>query len=120
MNNKKSWREYTKKDLLSLPKREWDKETEYEALLLVNTRSKHDSGYAWFVVVGCENGYTPTEIVGYMDDFRSGNFLPRFAMDCSLHGVFRLHSLNGGRNAFKVGINLNSTEFSIGGERSGK
>lgn len=110
------WRDFKKKDLLALPQREWDKETEYYAVLLVSTRSKHDSGYAWFAVVGCKDGSTPTELVGYMDDFRNEDLLPAVRIDCSLNGVFRLHSLNRGRNYIKVEANLSSTSFSIGSE----
>jgi hypothetical protein len=110
------WRDYKKKDLLALPKRNWGLTTEYYAVLLISTRSKHDSGYAWFAVVGCKDGCTPTELVGYMDDFRNEDLLPNFGIDCSLHGVFRLHSLNHGRNYIRVGANLNSTGFSVGSE----
>lgn len=38
----KEWREFSKKELLQLPKRKWDKTTSYDSILFVNTRRKHD------------------------------------------------------------------------------
>lgn len=97
-----TWEEYKKEDLLKLPVRDWEKTSEYTSVLLVNTRMKHDSGYNLFAVVGCVGG-EPKEIAGYMDDFRLDNLSKRFdepiiinpyrvAIDCSMHGVFRIHS----------------------------
>lgn len=118
----KNWTEYKKKELLTLPKRKWDKPEEYRALLLVNTRLKHDSGYNLFAVIGCKDASIPTEIVGYMDDFYSLELLPEFHIDASMHGVFRLHSLGRGLYMFKVGVNCSSTDFCVGSiiERSGE
>lgn len=97
----KTWTEWTKKELLSLPTSEYFKcGQSYDCVLLVNTKEKHDSGYNLFAVVGC-HGTVPKEIVCYMDDFRFGNYDPcfkhtirtsAFAFDCSMHGVFRLHT----------------------------
>ena len=97
----KSWEKYTKKELLKLPQRKWEEWSEYDAVLFVNTRMKHDSGYNLFAIVGCIGG-EPKEIAGYMDDFRLDvedfrkdrevKIQPYSAgFDCSMHGVFRLH-----------------------------
>ena len=114
---KKSWKEFKKKELLSLPERKWSEESEYISLLLVSTRLKHESGYNCFAVVGCKDGSTPTEIAGYMDDFWCyKQSIHYFHIDASMHGVFRLHSLNCGRNMFKVGVNTSSTDLMVGSE----
>lgn len=111
----KDWDKWTKKELLKLPVRDWEVDSEYDSVLLVNTRMKHDSGYNMFAVIGCDGG-TPKEIAGYMDDFRFGNFLKEdyaiipsyhFAFDCSMHGVFRLHA----RTKICVGHCLSTTSF---------
>lgn len=116
----KGWTEYTKKELLALPKRKWGLESEYRSVLLVNTRCKHDSGYNCFAVIGCKDGYTPTEIAGYMDDlWIYETFMNNLHIDASMRGVFRLHSLNRGRNMFKVGVNTSSTELTVGSEIKG-
>lgn len=113
----KIWKEYKKKELLSLPVRKWSEESEYMSVLLVSTRFKHDSGYNYFAVVGCKDGSTPTEIAGYMDDFWCyKQYIHSFHIDASMHGVFRLHSLNNGRNMFKVGVNTSSTDLMVGSE----
>lgn len=112
----KTWDKWKKKELLSLPVREWDKTTEYDAVLLVNTKQKHDSGYNCFAVIGCIES-EPVEIAGFMDDFRLGNMENFFiqadvktnlmAIDCSMHGVFRIHY----HGKIKVGINTSTTNF---------
>lgn len=99
----KEWEEYSKEELLKLPERDWNKKSKYRAVLFVNTKYKHDSGYNLFAIIGCEDGTHPTEICGYMDDFRfdpyakSNQFSDVFnmsdiAFDCSMRGVFRMHS----------------------------
>lgn len=97
----KNWNDLTKKELLALPHRPWLQEKKYACVLLVNTRTKHDSGFNLFAVIGVErNGNM--EIAAYCDDFRmwpqissfNTGVLPTqgFAFDCSMHGVFRMHS----------------------------
>lgn len=92
----KHWTDFSKKELLELPKRQWNKVSEYDFVLLVNTNKKHDSGYNYFAVIGFANN--APEIAGYMDDFRLAHgFLLNphkisFAIDCSMKGVFRIHS----------------------------
>lgn len=116
----KYWKDCTKKELLALPKRNWSEiSTTYDSVLLVSTRRKHDSGYNYFAVVGVDEKGTPVEIVAFMDDFRYiNNFLSTecvppthgFAFDCSMAGVFRLHS-----NYYKicVGYETSTTFFTF-------
>lgn len=110
----KTWSEWTKRELLKLPKRDWNKETSYDSALLVNTRMKHDSGYNLFAVIGCY-GDEPIEIVGYMDDFRlypvqNKGIIEDLAIDCSMYGVFRIHSMR----TITIGSNTSTTFWNIG------
>lgn len=109
----KTWNNMTKKELLTLPKRAYDKVSVYDFILFVNTRKKHDSGYNLFAIIGCLTDGT-MEIAGYMDDLRmfQGGVSPTFgfgfAFDCSMHGVFRLHSFD---YRFGIGINTSTTDL---------
>lgn len=117
----KDWFEYSKKELLNLPQRQWNKEGIYMSILFVNTKRKHDSGYNLFAVIGCEDGQHPTEICGYMDDFRFDPFYNKkefsdtinssdIAFDCSMNGVFRMHS----RRKIYVGSCCSTTNWWLG------
>lgn len=111
------WYEYKKGELLKLPKRDWNKTSWYNGLLLVNTKQKHDSGYNNFAVIG-ERGLKPVEIVGYMDDLRLGHILKgcyvtipaaSLAIDCSMAGVFRIH-INPPYKIY-IGENISTTNW---------
>ncbi len=88
-----TWTEFKKSDLLTLPKRDWGKTTTYTSILLVSTRTKHDSGYNLFTVIGVDDG-EPIEIAGYMDDLILGEHNKTLAgsvhIDCSMRGVFQV------------------------------
>jgi len=43
---------YTRKELLALPKRDWDKETIYDSIAVVPSGKKHESGYGLIAIVG--------------------------------------------------------------------
>lgn len=117
----KSWKDWTKRELLKLPVRKWDLTTEYKSILFVNTRTKHESGYNLFAIVGCDENCVPKEICGYMDDFRLDNFCDNWtrpiilksfeiAFDCSMHGIFRLWCRN---YKIVVGHNVSTTSFTF-------
>ncbi len=60
---------YTRKELLALPERDWDKETIYDSIAVVPSGKKHDSGYAEIVIVGFDiDSKKPVEIASYCDD----------------------------------------------------
>jgi len=42
----------TRKFLLGLPKREWDKTSIYNAIIIFNSKHKHDSGFAVMNIAG--------------------------------------------------------------------
>ena len=121
MSKDKEWTEYSKQELLQLPEREWNKISKYCSVLFVNTKMKHDSGYNLFAIIGCEDGTHPTEICGYMDDFRFDPWHKNkefsdiincsdIAFDCSMRGVFRLHS----RRKIYVGSICSTTNWWLG------
>lgn len=118
-----------KKELLALPKRHWDKTTEYDSLLLV-PNGKHDSGYALIAIVGV-NQRTPVEIAAYCDDIVWGFptehpydsvYLPRcgyhahvMRTDCLPSGIIHIwaSSENTFSGRFRVGSSLSSTEVEL-------
>ena len=55
------------KDLLKLPIREWNKKSVYGSICIVNTRKKHESGYALIAIIGMNN-LKPVEIAAFCDD----------------------------------------------------
>ena len=59
--------EKSKKELLKLPQRDWEKITQYDSILIVPSGSKHDSGYMMIAIIGMV-GNEPKEICGYPDD----------------------------------------------------
>lgn len=58
----------TRKQLLALPVREWDKRTTYDSVLIVPQARAHDSGWAMMYIVGVREG-VPVEIAAtHCDD----------------------------------------------------
>ena len=116
MKEQRTWDKCSKSELLSLPKRDWNKESYYDAVLFIPTKEKHDSGYNLFAIVGCQEDY-PKEIAGYMDDFRLSMFEREFiwcsdlAFDCSMAGVFRMHVPQNKR--IWVGTNTSTTFWKL-------
>jgi len=116
----KDWNEYTKDELLALSVRQSDVTSFYDAVLFIPTAMQHESGFNLFAIVGCRK-CKPVEIVGYMDDFRYFSLLIdkkppclSFAFDCSMNGVFRMHT-----EVCKIKIELNgsTTLFSFEEEK---
>lgn len=63
MEAKKSLNQWSRKELLSLPVRAWDKCSSYDTVLVISTRKKHDSGFAMMAIIGVNDG-VPVEIAG--------------------------------------------------------
>lgn len=116
----KTWEEYTKKELLALPERAWNKDEVYEYVLFCPTRQKHDSGFNFYAVIGMTRTGR-LEIAARCDDFCfvPQNDIPTMAdnkslrygalrFDCSMHGVVRLWSR---QFNIAVGHSLSSTSF---------
>lgn len=102
---------WTRKELLSLPKREWCTKSIYDSVLLLSTRKRHDSGWAMMFVIGVNNG-EPVEIASSSSDdvgwvLGSG----QIRMDCPLvSGAIQVWSRYG---RFQVGEALSSITIEL-------
>lgn len=99
------------KELLKLPRRKWDEETIYHSVAVINTRRKHDSGWAWMAIIGLNEEGKPIEIAAYCDDicwdfnglsFKNDMFCPS--------GIIHFWS---NKAKFKVGASLSSTDITL-------
>lgn len=63
----KDLNKWTRKELLSLPKRERYTKSVYDSILLLSTRKRHYSGWAMMFVIGVNKG-EPVEIVSSSSD----------------------------------------------------
>lgn len=57
------------KELKKLPRRELDNISKYDSLLVINSKKKHESGFALMYIIGVING-EPKEIAACCDDIR--------------------------------------------------
>lgn len=113
-----------KKELLSLPRRTWDIETEYDFVFIVPTGKKHDSGCSLIAIVGYNIETKSAEIAAICDDIcwrfpighpyenrgpwiRTDVYYPSniIRMWISEEHYFKCK--------FKVGINVSSTDISL-------
>ena len=103
-----------RKELLKLPVREWNRISVYNAILVVPSGKKHDSGYMWMCIIGLDNKANPVEIAAYCDDIRW--IIPEptnydFSNDMYFpSGIIRFHSY---KYNFKVGSSLSTTEIEL-------
>lgn len=118
-----------KKELLSLPQRKWDIETEYDFVLIVPTGKKHDSKYGLIAIIGYDIETKSAEIAVMCDDIcwlfpnghPYGNTGPWIRTDMYYpSNIIRMwisieHSY---KCKFKVGINLSSTYVSLVWEKN--
>jgi hypothetical protein len=105
----KTINQWSRDDLMGLPVRKWDAESEYDSVLLLSTRKKHESGWAKMAIIGVRGGQ-PVEIAGSCcDDIEwklppmteySTHSIGQMRMDCVLRagamhawsksGIFRV------------------------------
>jgi hypothetical protein len=112
---------YTRKELLALPERDFDKETIYDTIAIVPSGKKHDSGYALIAIIGFdENSKKPVEIAAYCDDigycFPEGVPVQPYNLAVLRTDMFYPSGIahvwsNGYR--FKVGESLSSTDVHL-------
>lgn len=110
-----------RKDLEGLPRRKWNETSIYHEILVVNTRQKHDSGYALMSIIGCDDNCKPLEIAACCDDLE---------LDCSaMLNMDSYYAKHGLRNdmyypsgiirywsrgfKFQVGTSLSSTTVTL-------
>ena len=60
-------KDYSKKDLLALPMRDWDKVSRYTSILVLPSNHKHDSGYQAITLIG-QQDTVPIEIITQSSD----------------------------------------------------
>lgn len=105
------WNRMSYKELMALPHRQWSIPTDYKSILVVNTRKKHDSGYAIMSIIGLDVSGEPIEIAATCDDIMWKNNLS-LRSDCSVKsGAIRFWAQDGIR--FKVGYSQSSTEIEV-------
>lgn len=119
MSNKEV-RVMTQQELLNLPQAEWEKEDDYESLVIVPTKRLHDSGWRLMAIIGCkqiENEHNvPVCIVGYCDDLNLifNTFIDRYnsrvQLDMTIRNCIRLHS-NG--YYFRIGHCCSSSDVKL-------
>jgi hypothetical protein len=122
MQQRKTLNQWGRDDLLKLPTRAWDAESDYDSLLLLSTRRKHDSGWAIMAIVGVRDGQ-PVEIAcACCDDIEwrlppmmtvgGGTYsIGQMRMDCAMRSG-ALHAW--ARKAkFRVGAALSSVKVEL-------
>jgi len=99
------------KELLKLPIRDWTKITVYPSIAVVNSRKKHDSGWALMAIIGLNKEQEPIEIAAYCDDISWD--LNGLSLQNDMYypsGVIRFWSRE---SQFEVGHGLSSTEIRL-------
>lgn len=119
MQQRKNLCEWSRAELLALPARARGADSEYDSLLLLSTRKRHDSGWAIMAIVGVRAGL-PVEIACACCDDIEWKFLPmvmfgggqgQMRMDCAMRSG-AIHAW--ARKAkFRVGAALSSTTVEV-------
>jgi len=112
--------DWSRKELFALPRRKWGESKEYDSVLIISTRRKHDSGWAIMAIIGV-NEQKPVEIAcECCDDIEwmfppmkyAGNFaIGQIRTDC----CFRSGAIHAWSrySRFRVGLALSSTEIEV-------
>jgi hypothetical protein len=101
----------TKKELIRLPVRRWDKSSRYDSLIIFSEGSRHESGYSVMLIIGVIGGQ-PVEIASDCSDdiswkLSDGNLM---RTDC----LFASKSLHfWGDCHFTVGTALSSIDIEV-------
>jgi hypothetical protein len=122
MKQRKKLNQWGRDELLKLPTRAWGEVSEYDSLLLLSTRRKHDSGWAIMAIIGVRE-HQPVEIACACCDDIEWKLPPmqkigggvysigQMRMDCAMRSG-ALHAW--ARDAkFRVGMALSSTEVEL-------
>lgn len=120
----KTLNQWSRDELMALPVRGWTEYSEYDSVLLLSTRRKHESGWAKIAIIGVREGH-PVEIAASCCDDIEWKFPPmlgegtRFAvcqirMDCALRsGAMHAWVRVSGRSKFRVGEALSSVTIEL-------
>lgn len=113
-----------KKELLSLPRRAWDIETEYDFVFIVPSGKKHDTGYGLIVIIGYDIETKSAEIAAICDDIcwqfpnghpyenrgpwiRTDMYYPLNIIRMWISEEYHF------KCKFKIGVNVSSTDISL-------
>lgn len=90
------WSHWSRKQFLAAPERPWGAEDAWwDSLLLIPTHRRHDSGYAYFTVVGANNDGAMERLADY-DVVNLWEKNTYWNIDCLWpSGVFRVFRLYG-------------------------
>jgi len=127
---KKDFFDLTKKELEKLPRRRWDKESEYKSLIFYLGKNKKGfwsgkGSFPYYELIGLKDDGT-WEGVSHLDDMCIGGLIGGliyeaqiipFRMDCNRAGVFRFW---GNDIRFHVGHANSSTDVRIVSTKGGE
>ena len=109
--------EYTRKELLALPHRNWNDVTSYSSILLVPTYELHDSGWRLIAIVGCNDNGTPKEIAAFCDDIQWQTIRTDYGIRMDMipkTNICRFHSVShSSAIRFQVGVSNSTTDVKI-------
>jgi len=108
---------WSHKELMALPVRKWYEEKEYDSLMLVSARKKHDSGWSMMAIIGVRDSQPEEIACACCDDiewklppmrtFGGGQWTTgQFRTDCAFRSG-ALHAWQRGAR-FRVGAALSS------------
>jgi hypothetical protein len=120
MPQRKTLNQWSRDELMRLPVREWSADSEYDSLLTISTRRKHDSGWAMMAIIGVVDGQ-PLEIACICCDDIEWKMPPmvcvgaysigQMRMDCAMRsGALHMWAWKG---RFHVGAALSSTTVEL-------
>jgi hypothetical protein len=112
----KSLNAWTRTELLNLPERAWAAETDYDSIMVLSTRRKHDSGWAIMAIIGVRGGHPVEVACGCCDDIEWKlppmlRGIGQMRTDCAMRSG-AIHFWAPG-STFRVGIALSSTPVEL-------
>lgn len=119
----KTLNEWSRSELMALPVRKWNEYRDYDSVLLLSTRRKHESGWAEIAIIGVRDGH-PVEIaVSCCDDIEwkfppmtGGTKYPigQIRMDCAMRsGAMHAWTRVSRKAMFRVGDALSSVTIEM-------
>lgn len=108
--------EYTRKELLALPRRNWNDVTSYSSILLVPTYELHDSGWRLIAIVGCNDNGTPKEIAAFCDDVQWQTIRTDYGISMDMIPKTDICRFYSRRIRFQVGVSRSTTGVKIVGD----
>ena len=89
MPQRKTLNQWSRDELMKLPVRAWDADSEYDSLMTISTRRKHDSGWATMAIIGVVDSQ-PVEIACACCDDIEWKMPPMFCVGTYSVGQMRM------------------------------